>query len=133
MTDLKETLSRYRLPLRRDRLKQAQNYAAPAIRYASKNPLLLIGAGVLALAGIVAFTNRRKIAASAGPLIDSARVRGQALMDEAAAKSHALMGEARAKGQELLESAQAKGEAVAGKVASVRRGAAGRTPPTDVH
>jgi hypothetical protein len=133
MTDLKETLSRYRLPLHRDHLKQAQAYAAPAMRYASKNPLLLIGAGLLALAGIVAFSNRKKIAATAGPLIEDARVRGQALMEEAAAKSHALMGEARAKGQELLESAHAKSDAVAEKVASVRRGAAGRSRPTDVH
>ena len=133
MTDLKETLSRYRLPIRRDHLKQAQQYAAPAMRYASKNPLLLIGAGILALAGLVAFTNRKKIAATAGPLIEDARIRGQALMEEAAAKSHALMGEARAKGQELLEGAHAKTEAVAEKVASVRRGGSTRTTPTDVH
>ena len=133
MTDLKDTLSRYRLPMRRDHLKQAQDYATPAMRYASKNPMLLIGAGVLALAGIVVFTNRRKIAATAGPLIEDARVRGQALMEEAAAKSQALMGEATAKTQELLDGARAKGEAVAEKVSAVRRGAAARITTTDVH
>ncbi|WP_293676133.1 hypothetical protein [uncultured Phenylobacterium sp.] len=133
MTDLRETLSRYRLPLRRDHLKHAQHLTGPAMRYASRNPMLMIGAGLLALAGVLAFTNRRKIASTAGPLIEDARVRGQALMEEAAVKSHALMGEATAKTHELLETARAKGEAVAEKVSSVRRGAAGRAAPNDVH
>src|SRR4051794_14697191 len=105
MTDVQERLSRYRLPLNRDHLKQAGRYAAPAARFASRNPVLLIGAGVLAIVGIVAFRNREKIATAASPMIEDARLKGQALMDEAAAKSRALLDTARAQGQELLESA----------------------------
>jgi hypothetical protein len=133
MTDLREILSRYRLPLRRDHLKQARALAAPAMRYVPRNPLFLIGAALVGIAGFVAWKNREKIASTAGPLIEDARARGQALMDEAAAKSQALMGEATAKTQELLEGAKATGEAVAEKVSSVRRGAAGRRAPTDIH
>jgi hypothetical protein len=133
MTDLKDTLSRYRLPLRRDHLKQARDFAAPAMRYVPRNPLFLVGAALVGIAGFVAWRNREKIASTAGPLIEDARVRGQALMDEAAAKSHALMSEASAKTQELVEGARAKGERVAEKVSSVRRGAARRIAPTDIH
>ena len=137
MTDHPNTLSRYRLPLRRDRLKQAREFTAPAMRYVPKNPLFLIGAALIGVAGFLAWRNRDKIAATAGPMIEDARARGQALMNEAAAKGQSLLDEAAAKGSDLLDEARAKGEAVAEtiseKVSSVRRGAAGQTPPTDVH
>ena len=133
MTELSETLARFRLPLRRDHLKQAREFAAPAMRYAPKNPFILIGAGVVAILGIVAWTQRDKIAAKAGPLLEDAKAKGLTLMDEAKAKSQTLMDDAAAKGQDLLEVAKAKGEEVAEKVASVRRGAAARPTLTDVH
>ena len=134
MTDLSKTLERYRLPLRRDSLKQAGDYAAPAMRFAQRNPLLLIGAGLLAIGGIVAFTNRKKIAAAASPMIADAKIKGQALMDDARAKGQALMDDAAAKGQELLETAKTQGKAMAEKISSRRS----ETPPngvlpTDVH
>lgn len=142
MTDHPSTLARFRLPLKRDHLKQARDLAAPATRYAQKNPFLLIGAGVLAIAGILAWTNREKIGAKAGPLLEDAKTKGLELMDEARARSQTLIDEAKSrsqsliddasvKGHDLLEAAKAKGEEVAEKVASVRRGAAER--PTDIH
>ena len=133
MTDLSETLARFRLPLRRDHLKQARAYAAPAMRYVPRNPLFFIGAGVLAIAGFVAWTQRDKIAATAGPLIDDARAKGQSLIDEARTMSQSLIDDASAKGHDLLEIAKAKGEVVAEKVASVRRGAAASPTPTDLN
>src|SRR4051812_35618827 len=101
MTDQPETLARYRLPLRRDHLKQAGQFAAPALRYMPKNPFILIGAAVLGVAGFFAWKNRDRIAATAGPMIDDARVKGQALLDDAASKSHELLDGAKAKGEEV--------------------------------
>jgi len=138
MTDLQETLqdalAKYRLPLRRDQMKQARSYAAPAMRFASKNPLLLIGAGVLAIAGIVAFTNRKKIAAKAGPMIEDAKAKAAPMIEDAKVKAQAMMDGATAKGQELLETAKTQGKAIAEKLTSGRTD----TPPngilpTDVH
>ena len=138
MTDLQETLqdalAKYRLPLRRDQMKQARSYAAPAMRFASRNPLLLIGAGVLAIAGIVAFTNRKKIAAKAGPMIEDAKAKAAPMIEDAKVKGQAMMDGATAKGQELLETAKTQGKAIAEKLTSGRTD----TPPngilpTDVH
>ena len=138
MTDLQETLqdalAKYRLPLRRDQMKQARSYAAPAMRFASKNPLLLIGAGVLAIAGIVAFTNRKKIAAKAGPMIEDAKAKAAPMIEDAKVKGQAMMDGATAKGQELLQTAKTQGKAIAEKLTSGRTD----TPPngilpTDVH
>lgn len=126
MTDIQETLKRYRLPLRRDQLKQARDFAAPALRYAPKNPLWFIGAAVLGLAGFVAWKNRERIAAATGPLIEDARVKGKALMDDATAKATSLIDEAKAKSEAVAET-------VAEKVASVRRGAADPKALTDIH
>jgi hypothetical protein len=124
MTDLtknmQDALAKYRLPLKRDQVKQARDFAAPAMRFAARNPILLIGAGLVAIAGVVAFTNRKKIAARAGPVIDDAKAKGQAMLDDASAK-----------GQELLETAKAKGEEIAGKVRARRTGDG--MSPTDVH
>ena len=138
MTDLQERLARYRLPLKRDHLKQARDYAAPAARFASRNPVLLIGAGVLAIAGIVAFANRKKIAAKASPMIEDAKTKGQALMDDAAAKSQELFEAAKTQGQELLETAKAQGQAIGEKVGEKVRGRRPATigndyTPTDIH
>ncbi len=138
LQDLQERLARYRLPLKRDHLKQAREYAAPATRFASRNPALLIGAGVLAIAGIVAFANRKKIAAKASPMIEEAKVKGQALMDDAAAKSQALLDAAKTQGQDLLETAKAQGQAIGEKVSEKvrgrRTGAIGNDyTPTDIH
>ena len=126
MTDLSETLKRYRLPLRRDHLRQARAFAAPAMRYAPKNPLFLIGAAVLGIAGFMAWRNRDRIGAAAGPLIEDARAKGRVLMEDAAAK-----------GQHLMDEAFAKGEAVAGsvgeRVAAARRRVAERIDPSEVN
>lgn len=100
---------------------RARRMAAPAMRFASRNPVLMIGAGVLALAGVVAYANRRRIAASAGPLVEEAKVRGRALMDTAGARGQALLEAARTKGGELAEKVK------------MRRGAAAGIPPADVH
>lgn len=126
MTDLHKTLRRYRLPLSRDRKKQAAELAAPAMRYVPKSPLFYIGAALVGVAGFFAWRNRERIGAAAGPLIEDARAKGQALMEEAAAKSQELLEEARAKGEAVAET-------VAEKVSSVRRAAADRIAPTDVH
>ena len=133
MTDHSDIFSRYRLPIRRDQLKQARAFAAPALRYVPKNPMFLVGAALIGVGSFLAWRNREKIGAAAGPLIEEARVRGRQLMDEAAAKSHALMDDAAAKGQDLLDSARSTGEAVVEKAAAVRRGAAARIAATDVH
>jgi len=128
MTLHESPLERFKSALPRDSLKQAeaslkqaQAFAAPAIRYGRANPFLLLGAGVLAIVGIVAFTNRRKIAAKAGPMIEDAKVKGHALLEEASTKGH-----------ELLEEAKTRGEAVVEKVKAARR-----SPPrlgaTDIH
>jgi hypothetical protein len=144
MTDHPDTLARFRLPLRRDQMKQAREFAAPATRFATKNPLLLIGAGVLAVAGIVIWANREKIGAKAGPLLEEAKAKGLELMDEARTRSATLIDEAKTrsqtlideaalKGQDLLAAAKTKGEEVAEKVATARRRNATPSIPTDIH
>jgi hypothetical protein len=141
MTDHPEILSRYRLPWRRDQLKQGGKWSA-AMRY---GPGMLIGAAILGVAGFLAWKNRDKIAATAGPMIENAKARGQTLLEEARARSSTLIDEAKArsstlideakvKGEELIGQAKAKGEAVAEKVASsVRRGAADESLTSDLH
>jgi hypothetical protein len=116
-------------------LKQAGDYAAPAMRFARQNPLLLIGAGVLAIAGIVAFTNRRKIAAKAAPMIEDAKAKAGPMIEDAKARGQALMDDAAAKGQEFLETAKTQGKALADKISSARGNATppGGVLPTDVH
>lgn len=121
MTDQPDTLSRYRLPLTRDHLKQA-GAALPFLRYVPKNPLLLIGAAVLGVAGVLAWRNRGRIAATAGPMIEDARVKGQTLLDDA-----------KAKGEELIDQAKSATEAVAAKAKRVRRGAAAEKPVIDLN
>lgn len=120
MTDHPETLAPYRMPWRRDQLKQLGSLT-PMLRYVPKNPLFLIGAAVVGLAGVLAWRNREKIGAAASPVIDDARAKGQALMQDAKIKS-----------DELIEQAKATGEAVVAKAKRVRRSST-TTPITEVH
>ncbi len=122
MTDQPETLAPYRMPWRRDHVKQA--FALPSmLRAVPKNPLFLIGAAAIGVAGVLAWRNREKIAATTGPMIDDAKARG-----------HALIEEARTKGEDLVEQAKATTEAVVAKTTRSRKPAATPAPTiTDVH
>lgn len=120
MTDQPETLAPYRMPWRRDEVKQL-GALTPMLRYVPKNPLFLIGAAVVGVAGVLAWRNRERIAAAATPVIDDARAKGQALIEEA-----------KAKGEELIEQAKTTGEAVVAK-SRTRRRAAPTTSPTELH
>ena len=116
MTDQPETLAPYRMPWRRDHVKQAMAFA-PMLRRVPKNPLFLIGAAVIGVAGVMAWRNRDKIAATTGPMIEDAKVKGQAMIDDA-----------RTKGEELIEQAKATTEAVVAKTSRSRRKTAAVTP-----
>jgi hypothetical protein len=115
MTDHPETSSRYRLPWRRDQMKQMAGSRA------LRNPALLIGAAVLGVVGVIAWRNREKIAQKTAPLIEDAKLKGQALIEDA-----------KVKGQELIDEAKAKTEEVAQK-ARVRRRATPETLPPELH
>lgn len=117
MTDHPETLAPYRMPWRRDQMKQL-GALTPMLRHVPKNPLFLIGAAVIGVAGVLAWRNRERIATAASPVIDDARVKGQALIEEA-----------RTKGEALIEQAKATGEAVVAKARTRRRAAAETTTP----
>ncbi|MBJ7409023.1 MAG: hypothetical protein JHD15_01480 [Phenylobacterium sp.] len=117
MTDHPETLAPYRMPWRRDQMKQL-GALTPMLRYVPKNPLFLIGAAVVGVAGVMAWRNRERIATAASPVIDDARAKGQALIEEA-----------RTKGEELIEQAKSTGEAVVAKAKTRRRAAAETTTP----
>lgn len=122
MTDQPETLAPYRMPWRRDQVKQAVALA-PMLRALPKNPLFLIGAAVVGVAGVMAWRNRDKIAARTGPMIDDAKARGQALIDDA-----------RVKGEELIEQAKTTTEEVVAKATRSRKKAAPITPTvTEIH
>lgn len=122
MTDTSDFLARYRLPLNRDHVKLARSYMAPLLRYAPRNPLLLVGALLVGVGGILAWRNRETIARTASPIIDDARVKGHALIDEALTKGHDLMEEAKA--------ASAK---IGAKANGVRHGDAGRDTASNVY
>lgn len=96
MTDPSEFLARYRLPLNKDHVKLARSYMAPMLRYAPRNPLLLVGALLVGVGGILAWRNRETIARTASPIIEDARNKGHALIEEALTKGHDLMQEAKA-------------------------------------
>lgn len=128
MTDMPNVLDKYRLPLDRDRMKQAARLAGPALAFARRNPFILIGAAIVGVAGVAAWKNRDKIAERAQPLLDKA----QPLIDDAKLKGEALIEDAKAKGEELIEQAKSAGEAVAAKVSRSRK--ASTTPePTELH
>lgn len=120
MTDNPTTLDTRRPTVSRDRLKQVGAMVPmlrPALRYAPKHPALLIGAAVLGVVGVMAWRNREKIAQKTSPMIEDAKVKGQALIEEA-----------RTKGEELIEQAKTTTEAVAAKASRSRRKAVTSTP-----
>lgn len=121
MTDHPETLAPYRMPWRRDRMKQL-GALTPMLRYVPRNPLFLIGAAVVGVAGVLAWRNRERIATAASPMIDDARARGQSLIEDA-----------KAKGEELIEQAKTTGEAVAAKARARRRQPASDLGTTELH
>ena len=121
MTDHPKTLAPYRTRWGRDQLKQL-GAVTPLLRYVPKNPLFLIGAAVVGVAGMMAWRNREKIATAASPMIDDARTKGQAMIEEA-----------KAKGEELIEQAKTTGEAVVAKAKRTRKPAADTSPVTGVH
>jgi hypothetical protein len=121
MTDNPETLQRYRLPLQRDRLKQAAAMA-PFLRYVPKNPLFLLGAAVVGMAGVMAWRNRERIATAAGPMIDDARAKGQALVDDAKLKARDLVDEARVQTQKVGD-----------RIAAARRGSSADEITSELH
>lgn len=121
MTDQPENLGPYRMPWRQDRLKQV-GALTPMLRYIPKNPLFLLGAAAVGIAGVLAWRNRDRIATAAGPLLADARIKGQALVDEA-----------KHKGEDLLDQARATGEAVVAKASRVRRRATPEKTLPDLH
>ena len=121
MPDNPETLSRYRLPWRRDRLGQAGG-AGSALRVIPRNPALLIGAAVLGVVGVLAWRNRDRIARTTAPLIEDAKVKGQELIEDA-----------KLKGQELIDEAKAKTQALGEKAARVRRSVTSKSVTPELH
>lgn len=107
MTDLPKTLERYRLPLRSDHVKQAAALAAPALKFARRNPFILIGAALAGVAGVIAWRNRDRIAATAQPLISDAKTKGRAFVEEAREKGESLVAQARSAGEAVVAKARA--------------------------
>ena len=110
MTDHPDTLARYRLPLSRDHIQRAGALVVPALRYAPKNPLMLVGL-LAGLGGYLVWRNRETISRRAGPMIARARTRGVALVDEAKITS----------------------QVIGAKAARLRRGDAGRSAVSDIY
>jgi hypothetical protein len=95
MQDAPETpLTDGRTPLwSRENLKRVTAAAPvlrPAMRYVPRNPVLLLGAVALGVAGVLAWRNRERIAERSRPLLDDARARAQPLLDGAMARGEAL-------------------------------------------
>ena len=132
MTDLPETLEPYRMPWRSDHLKQGLALA-PLLRRVPKNPLFLIGAAAIGVAGVLAWRNRDRIAATAGPMIDEAKAKGQSLIDDAKVRSASLIDEAKTKGEELIEQAKTTTEEVVAKATRSRKKAVEPVSPVEIH
>ena len=80
MTDFPETAQAPGMTSHaRDILKRGATSLAPYARYAPKNPALLIGAVVVGLAGVLAWRNRERIRATAGPMLQNALDQGAQL------------------------------------------------------
>lgn len=122
MTDPLKALSRYRLPLKRDRLDQARKLTAPVLRKVRQNPFMLIGAVVVGAASVLAWRNREKIAATTGPLITDAKSKGRA-----------LVADAKAKGQSLIHSRSSDTATNGSEPLPVRRAAALESTVPEVH
>jgi len=138
MTDLQKTLSRYRLPLDRDHLKQLgslkqlkQLRTAMPRRNDLRGPLFFgVGAAVLGVAGFFAWKHREQIAEKAKPVIDDAKAK----LDVAAAKGRSFLDDASAKAKSLTAKAQEKAQEAGEKAtAAVRRDATPQMPPPEVH
>src|SRR5262245_58353431 len=108
MPDHPETLSRYRLPWRSDRMHHTDS--AGRLQAMSRNPFFLLGAVAVGVAGVLAWRNRERIAQKTAPLIEDARLRGQELIEDA-----------KVMGQELIDEAKARTQEVARKASRVRR------------
>lgn len=79
MTDYTETNASPGMTSRaRDILKRGAA-VAPFLRYVPKHPALLIGAAVVGVAGMLAWRNREKIRATAGPMLQNAMGQGAQL------------------------------------------------------
>ncbi|WP_397421144.1 LPXTG cell wall anchor domain-containing protein [Phenylobacterium sp.] len=122
MTDNPHTLERYRLPLAHGRQKHARALMAPAGRSVPATPLLLAGALLLGLAGILAWRNRERITEAASPILEDAMARGQALVTDALIK-----------GNDLMDEARASSMAIGARVARLRRDDAGRSAVSNVY
>jgi LPXTG-motif cell wall-anchored protein len=122
MTDNPHTLERYRLPLAHGRQKHARALMAPAGRSVPATPLLLAGALLLGLAGILAWRNRERITEAASPILQDAMARGQALVTDALIK-----------GNDLMDEARASSMAIGARVARLRRDDAGRSAVSNVY
>jgi hypothetical protein len=92
------------------------------LRVIPRNPLLLIGAAVVGIVGVLAWRNRERIAQKTAPLIEDAKARGQELIEDA-----------KVMGQELIDDAKAKTQALGEKAARVRRGAAAEKTTPELH
>ena len=104
------------------RLVQRAATLAPYTRYVRKNPALLIGALALGIVGALAWRNRAKIAATAGPLLQNVAAKGQTLVEQTRATGEDLFDTVRARGEALVETAKLAGEAVVAKARDVRAG-----------
>ena len=110
MTDQPESLAPYRLPWRRDHLKQT-GALAPVLRYIPRHPGLLIGAAAVGIAGVLAWRNREKIKAKTAPMIEDARVKGRTLVDEVKTKSRTAVEKAKTKGETVAAKARTRRKA----------------------
>jgi LPXTG-motif cell wall-anchored protein len=95
---------------------------APAGRSVPATPLLLAGALLLGLAGILAWRNRERITEAASPILEDAMARGQALVTDALIK-----------GNDLMDEARASSMAIGARVARLRRDDAGRSAVSNVY
>jgi hypothetical protein len=82
----------------------------------------------LGVAGFFAWRNRDRIAATARPMIEDAKVKGRDMVDKAAARSHDMLDQAAVTGHKLVDNAKDKGQALAAKARARRE--AGDEPPT---
>lgn len=129
MTDQPETLAPYRLPWRRDHLKQA-GALAPVLRYLPRHPALLIGAAAVGVAGVLAWRNREKIKAKTAPMIEDARAKGEAFVAETKAKGRTAVSKAKAKGETVAAKARTRRKAKPKTASAEPVGAAAGAAPT---
>ena len=72
-----ETPSRFVSP----RMMQRAAAILPYARYAPKHPALLLGGLAVGLAGVLAWRNRERIRAAAGPVLQNAAARAEAMRE----------------------------------------------------